>query len=289
MSSHPADSLLAALGKERATFQTFPDHPQAVGHPTILHGPHKVRASRLAELNRAGHGVFVMVNHGDLQGRRAENVTAVAAYFVDLDGSPLPTTWPLDPTIVIESSPARYHAYWRVTDAPLDAFAHVQKHMALLFDGDPAVHDLPRVMRLPGYQHQKSDAFTTRITGGSGAVYTHAEIMHMFAVPTPERARERRPMPDAVRAYIDRFNKPRNGDRPASRDLTTAAERVMTAGEGQRNTTLYRVAAAVAAQVKAGELPRSEAEHTLEQAGLATGLEPREVKATIRSAMRYAR
>src|SRR5690606_30183390 len=90
MPQHPAEILLAALGKERATFQTFPDHPNAAGHPLILHGPHKVRASRLAELNRAGHGVFVMVNHGDLQGRRAENVTAVAAYFVDLDGSPSP-------------------------------------------------------------------------------------------------------------------------------------------------------------------------------------------------------
>jgi hypothetical protein len=143
-------------------------------------------------------------------------------------------------------------------------------------------------MRLPGYTHAKGQPFTTRITGGNGAVYTHAEVMHAFAVPEPEPVRARRPMPDAVRAYIDRFNKPTR-DRPAARDLTTAAERVMTAGEGQRNTTLFRVAAAVAAQVKAGELPRSEAEHTLEQAGLATGLEPREVKATIRSAMRYAR
>lgn len=289
MPQHPAEILLAALGKERATFQTFPDHPNAAGHPLILHGPHRVRSGRLAELNAAGHGVFVMVNHGDLQGRRAENVKAVAAYFVDLDGSPLPGTWPLDPTIVIESSPGRYHAYWRVTDAPLEMFAHVQKHLALLFDGDPAVHDLPRVMRLPGYQHRKGDPFTTRIVGGGGALYSHAEAMHAFAVPDPEPVRQRRPLPDAVRSYIDRFNKPTRRDRPAARDLTTAAERVMTAGEGQRNTTLFRVAAAVAAQVKAGELPRSEAEHTLEQAGLATGLEPREVKATIRSAMRYAR
>lgn len=286
MPQHPADALLAALGKERATFQTFPDHPKAAGHPLILHGPHRVRAGRLAELNAAGHGVFVMVNHGDLQGRRAENVKAVAAYFVDLDGSPLPRTWPLPPTIIVESSPDRYHAYWRVTDAPLDAFAHVQKHLALLLDGDPAVHDLPRVMRLPGYQHRKGDAFTTRIVGGDGGLYSHAEVVHAFAVPEPEPVRVRRPMPDAVRAYIDRFNKPR--DKP-SRDLATAADRVMRASEGQRNVTLYRVAAAVAAQVKAGQLPQGEAEATLEQAGLATGLEPREVQATIRSAMRYAR
>lgn len=283
--SHPTDAFLAALGKERATFQTFADNPTAPGHPVILHGPHRVRAGKLTELNEAGHGVFVMVNHGDLQGRRAENVTRVAAYFVDLDGSPLPHTWPLEPTIIIESSPNRFHAYWRVTDAPLEAFAHTQKHLALLFDGDPAVHDLPRVMRLPGYQHQKGEPFTSRIVTGTGYLYTHAQITYHFAVPEPEPVKVRRPLPPSVQSYIDRFTKTRH---KPMRDLGTATERVMHAPEGQRNNTLYRVAAAVAAQVKAGELPRSEAETQLEQAGLAVGLEQREVTATIRSAMRHA-
>ena len=34
-----------------------------------------------------GHGIFVMVNEGDLKGRSAINVIRVRALFVDLDGA----------------------------------------------------------------------------------------------------------------------------------------------------------------------------------------------------------
>jgi len=44
---------------------------------------------RLMELNEMGAGVFVTINETDGTGRRAENITAVRAVFVDLDGSPL--------------------------------------------------------------------------------------------------------------------------------------------------------------------------------------------------------
>ena len=282
---HPAEQLLTALGKTRSTYQTFMDQP-GPGRPTILHGPHHAVHRQLNQLNQAGHGIFHMVHNGNLQGRRAENVTSITAYFADLDGAPLPDILPLPPTAVIESSPDRYHTYWRVTNAPPDQFAHVQKHIALLLDADPAVHDLPRVMRLPGYQHRKREPFTTRIvTINPEHAYTHAQIIDAFAVPEPETPR--RPLPTAVTNYKNRL-KPQHHKQP-TRTIDTAATRIATAPEGQRNVTLYRVASAVAHQVKNGEIPQHQAEQELELAATAAGLDPNEISNTIRSAMRHTR
>ena len=285
---HEAAALMAALGKDRFTSQTFADAPGAKDRPAIAHGPHASQHRRLQAANDAGMGIFHMVNVGDLQGRRSENVTAIAAYFVDLDGAPLPDAWPLPPTAVIESSPSRFHAYWRVTDAPLHTFAHVQKHLAVLFGGDEKVHDLPRVMRLPGYTHRKSEPFVSRtLTLTPAAFYDQATILDRFAVPEAPTPRAPSPATAEYMRYRERAGKkPNTGPK---RDLETATARVATAPEGNRNHTLYRVASAVAAQVRAGELNRTDAERELELAATASGLDPHEVQATIRSAMRHAR
>lgn len=282
---HQAERLLNALGHDKVTFQTFPDHPRAPGRPTILHGRHGILANRLATLNAAGNGIFFMVNHGDQQGRRTENVTSVTAYFVDLDGTPLYDLWPLPPTAITESSPGRYHAYWRVMDAPLNTFTHTQKHIALLLAGDEKCVDLPRVLRLPGYQHQKSEPFTTRVIHTDpSATYTYAQVQTSFAVPPLPPKREYLPLPPAAQAYVDRHQRAKH----RGRTLDTAAARIATAKEGNRNHTLYRVAAAVANQVKAGEIDRREAEHTLVIAAGTAGLDEHEATSTVKSALRHA-
>lgn len=283
---HPADQLLNTLGKQRATYQLFADTPDGQNRPRILHGPHHAVTRQLKAANDERMGVFFMVNDGDLRGRRAENVTGITAYFADLDGAPPPDTWPLEPTILIESSPNRYHAYWRITNAPLATFPHVQKHIALLLDADDTVHDLPRVMRLPGYTHHKREPFTTRIiTFTPTNTYTNEAFLDAFAVPSPPPTR--RPLPQAVQNYKNRL-KP-NTHKPQARTIDTAATRIATAPEGQRNVTLYRVASAVAHQIKNGDIPANQAEHELELAATAAGLDPHEITNTIRSAMRHAR
>src|SRR5208283_4699107 len=119
----------------------------------------------LTRLNGQGAGIFIMVNAGDLKGRTQENVVSVRAVFVDLDGSPLQPVKdaPFKPHIVVESSPGRYHAYWMVSDCPLEQFTLIQKALARKFNGDPKVNDLCRVLRLPGFYHRKAEPFMTRI------------------------------------------------------------------------------------------------------------------------------
>lgn len=171
-------TLLA--GDELVTFQTFADGDDGGAHARILHGTLEERGDALWNLNQRGAGVFVMVNAGDGGGRKANNVVRVRALFADLDGAPLEPVLavPLHPHIVVESSPQRYHAYWLVNDCPLQDFTRLQAAIAAKFGGDPKVKDLPRVMRVPGFWHQKRAPFQTRIvSAGSAEPCTVAQIV----------------------------------------------------------------------------------------------------------------
>lgn len=122
-----AEAFLSALAPDgELTFQTFDDAKSgARGLSRVLHGRLGQHANRLEDLNERGAGCFVMVNRGDMGGRKERNVQAVRALFLDLDGAPLEPVMaaPLPPPITCESSPGKYHAYWPVADMPLSAFA----------------------------------------------------------------------------------------------------------------------------------------------------------------------
>jgi hypothetical protein len=126
----------------------------------ILHGSLTELLNTLLELSAAGAGIYVVVNETDFNGRATANIVRVRAYFVDLDGAPLANLHRirLRPHLVTETSPGRYHGYWLVTGATLEQFKSIQQRLANLMDGDPSVCDLPRVMRLPGFPHQKDPA-----------------------------------------------------------------------------------------------------------------------------------
>ena len=143
---------------ERFTFQTFDDDKDRKNGKLarVLHGTVDAHADTLSRLQAQGAGVFVTINETDLTGRKAENIKRVRACFVDLDGAPLQPVLDWEPPhIVVDTSPGRFHAYWRVDGLELDEFTPMQKALIERFDADKNVKDLPRVMRLPGFWHQK--------------------------------------------------------------------------------------------------------------------------------------
>jgi hypothetical protein len=155
------------------TFQTFDDSPQGRGGlARVFHGSIDEHFEALLALSHRGAGVFVMVNRGDgvvQQGRKTcrtnGNVVEVRAHFIDLDGAPLEPALGVDvePLMVIESSPNRWHVYWKFDGMDLARFSAVQSTLAACFQADPSVKDLARVMRLPGFVHQKGEPFLTHI------------------------------------------------------------------------------------------------------------------------------
>jgi putative DNA primase/helicase len=157
---------------DQITFQTFGEggHKANSKLTRVFHGRLDDNSPELVSLNQQGAGVFFMINRGDGRGRKAENITAVRAIFVDLDENGQEKLEKLSrltagaPRLIVESSPRKYHCYWRIGGClPLEYFSPIQKHFALQFGGDPAVSDLPRVMRLPGFYHLKEEPFLTRI------------------------------------------------------------------------------------------------------------------------------
>lgn len=284
--AHSAELYLALLGKARATFQTFADFEGTRGRPTILHGTHESVAPALRRLNAWGHGIFVMVNHGDERGRRTDNVVAVTAYFSDFDGVSPPDAWPIPPTMVIESSPDRFHTYWRVADAPLEEFPRVQAHLAHLFGSDDKVTDLPRVMRLPGYLHRKGRPFETRVLQHRDVIVRHEDFVDAINLPDAKeeqrnRATSRAPMPttsgmDRLRRYVWSA-------------VQGEHDNVAAAGEGSRNDTLHKSAIKLGSLVGAGMLDELDAREAL-LAGAAAATDPLpgwEARRTIDSGLRY--
>ena len=176
-----ADLFLEALAGKytRYTFQTFDDvevwdeaKQKAVKRmdkslARVYHGTFDQHKKALAALNAKGAGVFVTVNETDLKGRKKENIVKVRAVFVDLDGAPIQPIKDLpedlQPQIIIESSPNKWHSYWLVNNCTLEQFPDIQRALAAKFDGDVAVNNIDRVMRLTGFSHNKDESFITRI------------------------------------------------------------------------------------------------------------------------------
>lgn len=156
---------------EDFTFQVIPERNGVASNsrPEVLHGLFDDLKEKLAVANRNGCGIFVTINRTDGKGRKGENIIGVRAVFVDLDGSPLQPVLeaPLEPHMVIQTSPDRYHAYWIVDGIACDEFTPIQKDLASQFNGDPQVVDLSRVMRLPGFCHLKGTPYLSTIVNES--------------------------------------------------------------------------------------------------------------------------
>ncbi|MGC6521801.1 MAG: phage/plasmid primase, P4 family [Candidatus Micropelagos thuwalensis] len=174
------------------TFQTFDDNQMRKDKKLvrIYHGRIEEHYEALIELNGNGAGVFVTINETDLRGRKLENIENVRAVFADLDGAPLEPVLKhvLEPHIIVESSPNRWHCYW-LCKLSKDDFSAVQLRISEIFQGDKAIKDLARVMRLPGFYHQKiknqhnANPFLTRIEQISTdeTPYSSEEILEHFS------------------------------------------------------------------------------------------------------------
>lgn len=171
-----AQRFLDALDPEAEsfTFQTVDDAERKRGALlTTLHGTLEQHAERLAALNAEGAGVFVTVQETDGQGRNKTNITRVRAVFADFDPpgtAAMPEAFEIEPHMIVQSSPGKHHVYWLADDVALDSFKPLQKSIIQRYGSDPQPCDLPRVMRLPGFQHRKGEPFMVRMFHESGAL-----------------------------------------------------------------------------------------------------------------------
>ncbi|OLV17489.1 DNA-primase RepB domain-containing protein [Deinococcus marmoris] len=282
MTLPPETAAFLAQLTGRHTFQTFDDRPDKDARLSrVLHDP-----AELATLNRQGAGIFVMVNEGDGTGRKNGNVTRIRVHCADFDGQPLPDHWTLNPSLLIESSPGKFHAYWILEDGdspPLDSMAFNAQQEALARAVGSCPDDckgLARVMRLPGFMHRKGEPFMTRILSSTGERFTLAQIG--AAYPLPARVH---PAPLATLPSVP------TGPNSARRKYALAAlygirDELAQVGEGERNKRLNAAGFRVGQLVGGGHLDSEEAQPVLWQAAAAAGLPDNEIQSTLPRALR---
>ena len=159
-----ARDFLAGLdpNASRFTFQFFSDSGR--GSPKILHGTLDDVWPTVLKLNtpQQGAGVFVTIAETDLKGRRNENIVRPRGLFADADNkeqvercTQALKACAVTPSMIVKSGRG-YHFYFCADDILRDQFSALQKSLIEKLGTDAAVHDLPRVMRLPGTLHLKN-------------------------------------------------------------------------------------------------------------------------------------
>lgn len=121
--------------------------------------------SILCQYNNDGYGVFCNINTMDGVGKEMSNVAHIRAHVIDLD-DPLTAEVSFkqavahnpSPQFYVQSSPGKYHIYWVVEPyAGNEYYTIHQRKLAQLFNSDKSIIDAARVMRVPGFFHQKND------------------------------------------------------------------------------------------------------------------------------------
>ena len=143
---------------EPAIFQAFPEKGSNA-RPSVFSGTMDYCGPKIEEVVRSGIAVGIVVNKFRGGVRKTENVERVTGFFVDLDGGVTIDDierFPIKPHLVTETSPGRYHAFWRVDGCPLNAFRSIQAILAKRLGGDPNVIDVTRAMRLAGTPNRKN-------------------------------------------------------------------------------------------------------------------------------------
>ncbi|WP_161881914.1 phage/plasmid primase, P4 family [Deinococcus alpinitundrae] len=230
------------------TFQTFADRKD---DPTLARIEYSTDA--LVGLNERGAGIFLMINEGDGAGRSNDNVTRIRAYFSDFDGAELPSTWPLVPSTIVESSPGKFHTYWLLSESPeLNnvEFNRQQEAIAKAVGSRPNdCKGLSRVMRVPGFTHHKNGAVPTRLLCAPGHLYALADIARAFSLPAAPAA------PSVA------YTAPRSSTgRPSPQKIMEVVLSRADMQEGRNNTAFK-----LACQVRDNGYPLHEAESVMRE------------------------
>lgn len=176
-----ATAFVQALGCDPATtpldLRALHDTDKSVpGH--AQRGPLNALWGWCEAWNAEGYGIFITPAAMDGAGRHLENVSMIRAHYVDLDNLSAQQNYEAAsrhtpaPSFAVQSSLSKFHVYWPVAHYPVDLerFTGNQRRLRQLFDGDKAVIDAARVMRLPGTLNHKPS--TLAANGGAPHLVT---------------------------------------------------------------------------------------------------------------------
>jgi len=136
----------------------------------------------LRHLNAQRFEVYVSMNslHSDAHGRTKEDIQAIRHIYLDFDKDGTKAVLALanrsdvpPPNYVINSSPDKWQAIWKVTGFEKEQAEILQRGLARDTGADIAATDASRVMRIPGfYNHKYADPHYIRYEHRATEIYT---------------------------------------------------------------------------------------------------------------------
>lgn len=246
--------LAALCGDEsaRCAWQTFDDNKARKDKALAYRLPCCPFATvqrELVERNGRGAGVFVTVNDtGDSARVVDAPIVALRALFVDCDGGqPLPESWPLQPSIIVQRDATHWHAYWCLVEGEsVERFTPAQVALAGHWISDLAVSDRWRVLRIPGFLHCKAEARPVTLLHADGSLrYTIDQVLDAHPVADWDD------LPAEYRAKAERVGilEPRQ---PAEAAAPAPTSRPMGEGQEGRYRWMLEVTAKWAESMDAG-------------------------------------
>lgn len=135
-------------------------------------------------VNGQGYGIFHVVN--DFVDRRVvENLKRINYWYADLDSGTKEEQLErigkhLKPSRIVETRKG-FHVYYRAIDATLGNWNRIVKYgLVPALGGDPRATDPLRLLRVPGYYHNKAEPFLVRTIAQADVAYTETQMMEAF-------------------------------------------------------------------------------------------------------------
>lgn len=209
----------------------------------LLNGPKHSTIRKLTRTNGSpdSRAVYYVVNQG---GQTKDEIVQITAFFIEYDDLSLEEQYakvmalPIPPNIIVKTR-SSLHCYWLAVEATtIEQWEAVQRTFIVSANSDPTIKDLPRVMRVPGFDHTTFDFETGQVSRVSvtvlkfdvGERLTAEQMLAMLAQSG---------QPAVSKAEFDAWLKTRNG---------TNKQRAKVRQERERK-------GAAAARVYAGEPP----------------------------------
>ncbi len=167
---------------------------------TGFYGTLETNLSGLIQANEKGKDIYFTVNELKTGIKRTKDkYIRTRAVHIDDDGDEKhggrtnPKDFPLQPNIIVHTSPGKFHYYWLTDTTDGDATEQVLRGMAVQYNGDPSTTDRTRIMRLPGFVHNGSGV-QVRYEVLSDTPYPWATILEAFppqlTAPAGEKIKE---------------------------------------------------------------------------------------------------
>ncbi len=131
------------------------------------------------------HGVFELVQVCNGKGRCEPDITHIRSFYADIDKGTY-RHGALPPTRVVESSPGKFQLYWDlkeplpVTNELVYEWKGVEHAIVYNLAADLFARDLSRVLRTPGFLHQKREPFMVRYLEQNGPRYTFSQVREAY-------------------------------------------------------------------------------------------------------------